>query len=1250
MAQVKIAQNPSNPTEYSALFPVSPHVVEERIKPGMSVMLGSEDYVVTSIKGQFDNQTCKVIRIEAENVADRSQQIFIEFELHQPVFRDGKMSPQWEILRDTYVAGMMDAETAGAPFNVDFIYANAVGEVREGWDAAKFKTIREKVSACSRLLADAFAFPDRETATLFMSSWFADGARVILKGTPGSGKTTLIETSTMLFASEFSRYKDALFYYENSMTKDDMPCPCGKYGKKFRECCKEAEWTYYRIRDKVITSFGAREYLNMYRKEWATCPKCYKPATHFVDVATEDGAMVHYFRCDNIYDCPGTKDAFVPEVANNVESVADRVEPREDPSKWGFDVNVKYGNRGLFCANDKNSGRRNVVIFRERTTNVRCPKCNAVVFEDIDDFRFMFESNGQSSEVKLDAEEREQVRFDFIGPVVTYKHLSCGNVWPVDLRDIFQIGDVGGVNFYLNRYTNSHGCIFSSPHFEPILGVAKITPKKRPEEIFYYTRIEKEIEDVDEPGKIRTREKFIMPPAARPIVPANVKFFNEFNRCLKPDTKVLRRDGEFVPIETLIPGDFIAGYARGYGSEWVKVEAKSLHSFEHALEIRLLGGQRLVMSPDHHCIVFEEGTFVHKKAIDVQKGDEFMQAEFSPADKKSFSEEPVIYLPVDSIKEIGVKEGYLVDIGVADLTAEGHESDHVFLAESLVLTGNSRPEVQDEVLGLLEEGEVEYKGESFYTNKPFIAFFDLNPHKEAKDVVLDWAFYDRLDLEITLPAMNFGSKLDILLERFLDVRDYVFKMLATDSCGECGCFVPRWHGWNAAHLPGHLRPNLPSCEFHGSRDPDKLIPGSTTTMELVKGVEPVFLDELDEIRKKVKAVEFTRNALKFLAILSDLYGRCYYRYVSSDPTKPHPALMAKQRETGREPGVFVDISTVQWWGQWQKKVDGINMDISQGKAMAGALGTPGDDTKRKLFMSTDGGGLQRPLGFRVCKSVEKLAQARAWFLTMSRVTKTGKPPAMTEEPVESSEIQERRQNIIQDFQRRQEPIPPKKLMQLDRMRSESWYRLGECPFCGFKVDETNLRTGERYKGGEAACHQGAGGITDGCKNCLTPFYPVFKIVVTPEDVAAVFPYCASMRFCADYMGSNVPQEVFKWYPNVVEWLKAETRQFVTVTENVEAFEKAYKSIDDAFDVCKLGSAGAAVDKWENDDIAKNLSEDYPFVSQFSEYLMMKCNPDKFSNRWPLDDKGEEWTGVKPDGTTDPMSRPKSAWDLPPDQY
>jgi len=1092
MAQVKIAQNPSSPTEYAALFPVSPHVVEERIKPGMSVMLGSEDYIVTSIKGQFDNQTCKVLRIEAENAVDRSQKIFIEFELHQPVFRDGKMSPQWEMLRDTYTAGMMVAEMAGAPFNVDFIYANAVGEVREGWDAAKFKTIREKVSTCSRLLADAFAFPDRETATLFMSSWFADGARVILKGVPGTGKTSLIETSTMLFASEFSRYKDALFYYENSMTKDDMPCPCGKYGKKFRECCKEAEWTYYRIRDKVVTSFGAREYLNMYRKEWATCPKCHKPAAHFVEVATEEGEMVHYFRCDNIYDCPGTKDAFMPEVANNVESVADRVEPREDPSKWGFDVNVKYGNRGLFCANDKNSGRRNVVIFRERTTNVRCPKCNAAVFENIDDFRFMFESNGQSSEVKLDAEEREHLRFDYIGPAVTYKHLSCGNVWPVDLRDIFQIGDVGGINFYLNRYTNSHGCIFSSPHFEPILGVAKITPKKRPEEIFYYTRIEKEIEDVDEPGNIRTREKFIMPPAARPIVPANVKFFNECNRA--------------------------------------------------------------------------------------------------------------------------------------------------------------RPEVQDELLGLLEEGEVEYKGESFYTNKPFIAFFDLNPHKEAKDVVLDWAFYDRLDLEITLPAMNFGSKLDILLERFLDVRDYVFKMLATDSCGECGCFVPRWHGWNATYLQGRMRPNLPSCEFHGPRDPDKLIPGSTTTMELVRGVEPVFLDELDEIRKKVKAVDFTRSALKFLAILSDLYGRCYYRYVSSDPTKPHPALMAKQRETGREPGVFVDISTVQWWGQWQKKVDGINMDISQGKAMAGRLGTPGEDTLRKLFMSTDGGGLQRPLGFRVCKSVEKLAQARAWFLTMSRVTKTGNPPAMTEEPVESSEIQERRQNIIQEFQRRQQKIPPKELMKLDRMRSESWYRLGECPFCGFKVDETNLRTGERYKGGEAACHQGTGGITDGCKNCLTPFYPVFKIVVTPEDVAAVFPYCASMRFCADYMGSNVPQEVFKWYPNVVEWLKAETRQFVTVTENIDVFEKAYKSIDDAFDVCKLGSAGDAVDKWENDDIARELSEDYPFVSQFSEYLMMKCNPDKFSNRWPLDDKGEEWTGLKPDGTTDPMSRPKSAWDLPPDQY
>ena len=990
--------------------------------------------------------------------------------------------------------------------------------------------------------------------------------------------TTLVESSSILMMSDPKRFSDAQFYYKtNFMTEAELLAMKIDIG-----------FAKYKVGDKPVAMFGAREYLNMYRKHWGRCPMCSKPATVDDKVTTRvipykpvigrelekaPSYLVHYLRC-SYENCPGKKEPFNEDIVKQVgDAVSDPIEPDESKyDEWGFDAD----NRAF-------------------------PK-----MEDAE--KFLAHSKTASND---------------------YYWVECI-----------------GTSCRVRRASNAEGYVFSCPNFEPLLGVAKITPKKRPEEIFYYTDIEKEISDVSGEGHIKGRERFVMPPRARPIVKANVKFFNEFNRCLKPDTKVLLRDGGFVPIDSIIPGDVIAGYARGYGSEWVEVETKSVHSFERALEFQLVGGHRLVMSPDHHCVVFEDGVFVHKKADALRKGDEFVQAEFSPVDKKKsmFTEEPVIYLPVDSVKEVIVKEGYLVDIGVADLTMEGHESDHVFLAESLVLTGNSRPEVQDEVLGLLEEGEVEYKGESFYSNTPFIAFFDLNPHKEQTETVLDWAFYDRLDVELTLPTMNFGNKVELLTTK-IDLRQTVFDTIMTNVCADCGSLVFR----DETSCPPPPR----GCGGHN----------------IVEGVTPVFMDELNDIRTMIKeSVVFSDDALITLAILSDMYGRCYFRYVNSGPGQ-HPLIDMRMKDAGLSKSElvdpFVDSSTVQWWPKF-KMMEGTGIEVTTSETAA----REGGAGNEKLFMLCTGGGLERPLGFRVCSSVKKMAMARAWFLTMTNTIKVGsrakslnplqRLPRMVKMVDTDDEIKSRR--IAKKTELLRAKVHPRAIHdEIRAIKKEVWYRLEECPQCGAPTTTSGpLEKDKKFS----------------CKSCDYSFYPVFQVVVRPQDIIAVFPYSASMRFCADYNGNFIPDAVWKKYPNVVDWLRDEIGHMCTDANGLnpqfrELVDACKTVFQEATDTCKRTDwtpdkrKEVAIEGAKKGDPSCMTSSDYqkraknyPFYYQGIAYIAAVAGGKNYSDRWPQEkdvkvvvQAGKPAVsefGVTFEGKEEKTGRKQDDWDVPPE--
>ncbi|KPQ43773.1 MAG: putative magnesium chelatase [Candidatus Methanoperedens nitroreducens] len=75
----------------------------------------------------------------------------------------------------------------------------------------------------------------------------------------------------------------------------------------------------------------------------------------------------------------------------------------------------------------------------------------------------------------------------------------------------------------------------------------------------------------------------------------------------------------------------------------------------------------------------------------------------------------------------------------------------------------SNKAVQDALLGLFQEGEIEYRGKVFKTEKPFIALLDQNPlHLQSMGArELEPALIDRIDISINMPTTGIFDDLAI---------------------------------------------------------------------------------------------------------------------------------------------------------------------------------------------------------------------------------------------------------------------------------------------------------------------------------------------------------------------------------------------------------------------------------------------------------------------------------------------------------
>jgi len=75
----------------------------------------------------------------------------------------------------------------------------------------------------------------------------------------------------------------------------------------------------------------------------------------------------------------------------------------------------------------------------------------------------------------------------------------------------------------------------------------------------------------------------------------------------------------------------------------------------------------------------------------------------------------------------------------------------------------SQASVEDAILGLISEGEVEYRGEVF-KSPDYTAFMDTNPHVGGNDL----AFTDRIDMELLFPSALLDQRYKILMGKFDD--------------------------------------------------------------------------------------------------------------------------------------------------------------------------------------------------------------------------------------------------------------------------------------------------------------------------------------------------------------------------------------------------------------------------------------------------------------------------------------------------
>jgi hypothetical protein len=279
--------------------------------------------------------------------------------------------------------------------------------------------------------------------------------------------------------------------------------------------------------------------------------------------------------------------------------------------------------------------------------------------------------------------------------------------------------------------------------------------------------------------------------------------------------------------------------------------------------------------------------------------------------------------------------------------------------------------VADAVLGLMSEGQVEHLGSVFESPSEgigSISIYDLNPHLEKMDRGLDWAFNDRIDVEIWLPSGKLYDYWQVMKKR-VNIEPIISeskreKEMGKKIEGKETVLSRTTVGDPRAIVAGLMNYTVPWF-------PSKL-PWVDNNTVGYKFIEPLTYDELQILWKRIESTKINEGLLVRVAAVMRLFSVSWYRYPESVYKQTNLNEYLKKNGIGYEfidghkekdnPNAFIDTSyaTVQY-SQSGNKTKSASVEMSDSSAKQTA----------ESYLSY----ASNPLGMRAIISLIQVARA-----------------------------------------------------------------------------------------------------------------------------------------------------------------------------------------------------------------------------------------------------------------------------------
>jgi len=265
---------------------------------------------------------------------------------------------------------------------------------------------------------------------------------------------------------------------------------------------------------------------------------------------------------------------------------------------------------------------------------------------------------------------------------------------------------------------------------------------------------------------------------------------------------------------------------------------------------------------------------------------------------------------------------------------------------------------QDQLLSVLDRGAVEYRGEIFKSPQ-FSLYCDNNPHKLLTSQI-DWALWDRVDIELFLRGASLGTK-DMVLSRKFGREDVLMGKTEMKSNMQKEMLT------RIRHAVDSLNEFKRSQVFRDTGKIDKL-PGEP------QGIIPMRVREIQEIWDHIDNVSIPRDVLHYVFLLTTTMNQAWYlrKLTVNDGNGdsveiPDTEVVGSNFEPYGPAGKISPREAMLDYSMLSFATDFIEVST--------VISNIGIDKAKDQFPL----GITRQVGMRFVESLLKYAKALAWF-------------------------------------------------------------------------------------------------------------------------------------------------------------------------------------------------------------------------------------------------------------------------------